>query len=201
MKTAQIAPIAPQSAPTAPQTAPIAPPTAPQTAPPTAPQIDPIAPQSAPIARTTPPIAPQTAPIAPPPPALKNFVFKHPFTMLVAGPTSCGKTTWIRNMLEQASWIINPTPYKIIWFYKRWQPMYTEMQRNIPNIEFIEGIQTVSNDVRFPSLYIIDDLMADVTKNQNICELYTEGSHHRNLSVICLLQNLYYKGKENRTRR
>ena len=42
-------------------------------------------------------------------------------------------------------------------------------------------------------------LMSDATKNQEVCELYTEGSHHRNLSVICLLQNLYYQGKQNRT--
>jgi hypothetical protein len=41
--------------------------------------------------------------------------------------------------------------------------------------------------------------MKDATKNAEVCELFTEGSHHCNLSVICLLQNLYYKGKENRT--
>ena len=37
------------------------------------------------------------------------------------------------------------------------------------------------------------------TKNSDICELYTEGSRHRNLSVICLLQNNYHHGRENRT--
>ena len=41
--------------------------------------------------------------------------------------------------------------------------------------------------------------MKDATTNSDICDLYTEGSHHRNLSVICLLQNMYYKGKETRT--
>ena len=41
--------------------------------------------------------------------------------------------------------------------------------------------------------------MRDATKNSDICELYTEGSHHRNLSVICLLQNIYHHGRENRT--
>ena len=29
--------------------------------------------------------------------------------------------------------------------------------------------------------------------------LFTEGAHHRNLSVICLLQNIFYKAKETRT--
>ena len=41
--------------------------------------------------------------------------------------------------------------------------------------------------------------MRDATKNSDICELYTEGSHHRNLGVICLLQNIYHHGRENRT--
>ena len=41
--------------------------------------------------------------------------------------------------------------------------------------------------------------MRDATRNSDICELYTEGSHHRNLSVIFLLQNIYHHGRENRT--
>ena len=67
------------------------------------------------------------------------------------------------------------------------------------NIQFVEGISTWGDDTSYGSLYIFDDLMKDATKNDEICELYTEGSHHKNMSVICLLQNLYNKGKENRT--
>ena len=54
----------------------------------------PIAPM-VPIA-PMPPIA-TIAPIVPIP--TPHFVFKHPFTMMVAGPTSCGKTTWIMQTL------------------------------------------------------------------------------------------------------
>ena len=42
-------------------------------------------------------------------------------------------------------------------------------------------------------------LVRDATKKSDICELYTEGSHHRNLSVIRLLQNIYQHGREIRT--
>ena len=48
-------------------------------------------------------------------------------------------------------------------------------------------------------LLIMDDQMREVTQSGDVCDLFTEGSHHRNVSVICMLQNLYYKGKENRT--
>jgi hypothetical protein len=126
------------------------------------------------------------------------FYLKHPFTMIVAGPTCCGKTTLVKTILEKARALIQPPPAKIVWCYKRWQPMYTEI--NIPNLEFMEGLNTPSNSMFMePVLYVIDDLMKDATKSVDVCELFTEGSHHRNLSVICLLQNLYYKGKENRT--
>ena len=62
----------------------------------------------------------------------------------------------------------------------------------------MQGIEKQEPDGQ-PTLYIYDDLMKDATRNADICEMYTEGSHHCNLSVICLLQNVYHWGKENRT--
>ena len=38
--------------------------------------------------------------------------------------------------------------------------------------------------------------MSEASNDKRICDLFTKGSHHRNLSVICLVQNLYYQGKE-----
>ena len=132
------------------------------------------------------------------------FVFQHPMTMNVCGPTCSGKTTWLKQLLLNAGKMIQPRPHNIFWFYKRWQPIYTELRKKLNNIKFIQGIPpTLKNakifDERIPTLFNFDDLMRDATKNSDICELYTEGSHHRNLSVICLLQNIYHHGRENRT--
>ena len=55
-------------------------------------------------------------------------------------------------------------------------------------------------DARYPSLFVIHDLMRDATNSKDVCELFGEGSHHRNISVACILQNGFSKGKENRTR-
>ena len=68
----------------------------------------------------------------------------------------------------------------------------------VPHIEFVQRIKQQDPDGQ-PTLYIYDNLMKDTTKSVDVCELYTEGSHHCNLSVICLLQNLYHPGKENGT--
>ena len=45
-----------------------------------------------------------------------------------------------------------------------------------------------------PNLMVFDDLMGDVAKDKRITELFTKGCHHRNLSVICLVQNFYFPG-------
>ena len=78
------------------------------------------------------------------------------------------------------------------------------MQRIIPGIEFVKGIPTNTDDEQFlnpaiQNLIVIDDLMSEASNDKRICDLFTKGSHHRNLSVICLVQSLYYQGKESRT--
>ena len=123
---------------------------------------------------------------------------------MVVGPTGCGKTSWVHQLLEQMETRVKPTPARIMWFYQRWQPLYTDIKQQVPIIEFIQGIpHNIKRDdffdTRYPTLFIVDDLMKEATQSSDICDLFTEGSHHRNLSIICLLQNMFYKGKEIRT--
>ena len=111
---------------------------------------------------------------------------------------------WIAQLLQLSNTMINPAPTRILYFYKRWQPLYDEIMKHVPRIEFVEGIPyNIKDDSYFdtksPTLFILDDQMRDSAKSSDICELFTEGSHHRNLSVICLMQNLFYQGKESRT--
>ncbi|KFM83158.1 hypothetical protein X975_06245, partial [Stegodyphus mimosarum] len=40
---------------------------------------------------------------------------KHPFTMVVAGPTSSGKTVFVKKLVQHRS--IDPFPTKIVWCY------------------------------------------------------------------------------------
>ena len=74
----------------------------------------------------------------------------------------------------------------------------------IPAIEFVKGIpESLENDfyldVDIRNLIVIDDQMIEAGKDNRIVTLLTKGSHHRNLSVIYIVQNLYQQGKGNRT--
>ena len=119
---------------------------------------------------------------------------KHPFTGIIAGPTGSGKSYFVKELISNAHVMIEPPPQKIIWHYGEWQTLYERMD----NVEFVEGLPDLKNiDPTFRHLIIIDDLMAEADKR--ISNLFTKGSHHRNVSVLHLMQNLFDRNKESRT--
>ena len=132
-----------------------------------------------------------------------SAVLQHPFTCIVAGCTQSGKTVWVKSLLENAQKTISPTPQRIIWCYGQWQPSYFDMMRTMPGIEFNQGIpEDIDNadylDVSQRNLIVLDDLMAQSGKDKRISDLFTKGSHHRNLSIIYIVQNIFHQGKEMR---
>ena len=188
---------APQATPT-PQPAPHATPmpqSAPQATPQPAPQATPTSmPQPTPQPAPTPQPTPQPTPT---PLAGGKFTFRWPFAAIVAAPSMGGKTKWVQSLFERQQEMISPSPDRIIWIYGQWQPAYEEMLRSLPNIQFTRGIPANLDDPHFLDtsqrhLLVFDDVMNDLGKNEAVTNLYTKGCHHRNLSVITLLQNFYH---------
>ena len=122
--------------------------------------------------------------------------WKHPFTCVVSGPTSCGKTQFVSRFLQHVNDLAVPLPEKIFWFYGEWQKAYADMK--ISNLHFVEGVPNAEvADPNVANLVVIDDLLAET--DSRVTKLFTKGSHHRNCSVIYITQNLFDKNKENRT--
>ena len=123
-----------------------------------------------------------------------SLAFKHPFTAIVAGPTSCGKTRFVFRLIEHASRMIHPPPSKIVYCYGEYQQLFSkythvEFNHGLPSLDDFDGKQTV--------LLVLDDLMNEA--DQTVASLFTKGSHHRNVSVVFLAQNLFAKNKFART--
>ena len=53
-------------------------------------------------------------------------------------------------------------------------------------------------DANIRNLIIIDDQMIEAESDNQVVNLFTKGSHHRNLSVIYTVPNLFHQGKGNR---
>lgn len=129
---------------------------------------------------------------------IDEVIFKHPFTCFIAGPTQSGKTFLIQQILKHNDELIKPKIDRIIYCYSAWQPFF-ESFRNL-NIEFYEGIISLDDiDSSLNNLIILDDLLKECQDNTSIQNLFTIDSHHKNISVFLLSQNLFPKGKCSRT--
>ena len=53
-------------------------------------------------------------------------------------------------------------------------------------------------DVNKQSLIVFNDQMIDTSRNNRIVNLFIRGSHHRNLRVIYIVQNIFHQGKGRR---
>ena len=82
--------------------------------------------------------------------------WQHPFTCIVAGPTGCGKTTFVARLLRNASAMIDPPPERVTWYYSEWQKAYENLA-DIPNMRLEEGLPT-SFDNGKRGLVVLDDL-------------------------------------------
>ena len=88
---------------------------------------------------------------------------------------------------------------RIFWCYNQWQECYEKLKKSLgKSIRFERGVPELSEDLceinaRYNNI-ILDDLMAEATHSPLVSRLFTQG-HHRNASVILLLQNMFAKGK------
>ena len=129
-----------------------------------------------------------------------SVIFHHPFTMIVAGPTRSGKTTWVARLLQNRRKQIIPTPPRVIYCFAHEQPMYNELKRLIPSIEFYDAMPTEEKFSEFSnSLVILDDMVDAVMNDSSMMKVFTERSHHQNISVIFMTQNIFHQGKTART--
>lgn len=97
-------------------------------------------------------------------------------------------------MIENADKIISPRPSRILYCYGEYQELFAKY----PAVEFNDGLPDISKfDGKEPTLLIIDDLMNET--NSDVEKIFTRMSHHRNISVVYITQNMFPKNKYART--
>ena len=124
-------------------------------------------------------------------------MFRHPFTGIVAGPTGAGKSRLMYEVIKQADHLIHPQPTRIIWCYSEPQIELEQLRTSIPNLDTtgsLQSLETKLKESHGPTLLILDDWMGEVSDSKIICDLFYKGSHHRNVSVFLLLQNVFHRG-------
>jgi hypothetical protein len=130
---------------------------------------------------------------------IKHLQFKHPFTCLIAGPNGSGKTHLVRNILNSFNVLfynVNTPVLKVLWSYGQWQPLINFYISDSVIVKTNEGIpsEKIINEFK-PNIIVLDDLLTEFEKqkNKNVENLFIKKSHHLNISVIFVVQNLFYK--------
>lgn len=126
----------------------------------------------------------------------RHNLFSHPFTCIVSGPSKSGKTQLVMSMLNDLPRYVDTKIEKIIFCYSEFQSSFDKMQ----GIQFNKGlVDSESLDAQQTKLVIIDDLMDECLDSKIVADFFTKGSHHKNMSVIFMTQNIFAKGKYSRT--
>lgn len=125
-------------------------------------------------------------------------------SLIISGSTGAGKTTFLLRLLQHLHGIyVEDAPSHVLYCYGIYQPLYEEFER-LPYVTLHKGLLTVEELDDFTSdrqhkVVVLDDLMQKVIKSDEMELLFTQGCHHRRISVIFVTQNLLPQGKNSRT--
>lgn len=129
---------------------------------------------------------------------------KVPFSMIVSGPPASGKSTFVEQLISHRERLLDHPLDYIICCYGVETKFVQQLRNNnldIP-ITLINSLPDDFSSYIVPDqrgLIIIDDLMQSVGNSKSVTDLFCNKLQHTNTSVILILQNLFYHGKERTT--
>ena len=141
--------------------------------------------------------------------------FQIPSNMMLVGPTSSGKTTWLKNLVKYKDSLFATAPKSMLLFYKEHQKVYDEMEKlmndgknggNLPvfkkyknppkSIEDLKEIFSTFSK-KTPKIVVFDDYLDEI--GPPLKHLFTVLTHHYNCFTILLSQTLFEKKNDLRT--
>ena len=124
------------------------------------------------------------------------FRINTPSSMMIVGPSGCGKTVFTTKLLVNNLDLFETPPRKIYYCYGAWQEGFRPLKKH--GVKFHEGIpDSELLPVWFPQggLLVLDDLMEEGGNDKRVLDLFTKHSHHQNVTVVYLCQDMFPPGK------
>ena len=133
------------------------------------------------------------------------IAFKTPASYWVAGPTFSGKTQLTRRIIRHRRDMFETPPVKVHYCYKEYQSeVFGEMEKR-DGVIFHQGLPTLETMKNWSQevsgahqLVGLDDMQNEIVKSQEMATLFSVLSHHSNLSVMCLVQNIFPQSRYTR---
>ena len=125
------------------------------------------------------------------------FQFRTPCSVLIVGPSGSGKTVFTTKLLTDNIDLLTTRPPQIHYCYGSWQKSFETLKKT-SGVTFSAGVPTEEDlDRWFPrgGLLVMDDLMTEGNNDKTVLDIFTKHSHHRNITVLYLCQDMFPPGK------
>ena len=129
-------------------------------------------------------------------------MIRQPSSVIIAGPWGSGKSELVEQWLRYLN-VSQVKPKTMVYAYDRWQPRFARMQKK-DGIRFHRGLPDPSHLTKWfgptrGGVSVLDDLMEEGGQDKRVLDLFTKDSHHRNITVLYLTQDLFPPGKFSKT--
>lgn len=118
---------------------------------------------------------------------------KENFKLFVSGPSRCGKTFFISELLENIDTFLKDPPETVLYIYKVWQTKFDEMKSVVDG--FIEDNENVVQQLKELALgqrvFVIFDDLINSKSLVDIATLFTVDGRHMNMSMAFLTQRMF----------
>ena len=132
--------------------------------------------------------------------SLQDLQIDTPCLVAIIGPSNCGKSVLIKNMLLSNDVVFKNKISKIYYIYSFWQNNYNILQEQLGDkIMFIEGLTESTfkdsgmverNESSLPAILVMDDILETILSKKNYLSIFTANLHHWNLTGLLVTQSL-----------
>ena len=118
---------------------------------------------------------------------------KENFKLFISGPSRCGKTFFVADLLQNIQTFAAQPPSRVIYIYKVWQTKFDEM-KSVVHI-FMEDEKNIIDKIKeyatgVPILIVFDD-MINSSSLSDLASLFTVDARHMNMSLVFLTQRMF----------
>ena len=121
--------------------------------------------------------------------------------VVLQGPSSSGKSEFVKKVIEQREHMFFTLPTRIIYVYSNYQSIFDDLRSTISDITFTRNIPGEPDLIRLTqghqhTLLILDDKIEQAGDSQHVASLFVRNSHHLKIITFLILQSSNLSGRK-----